>query len=212
MSKIIIAVAKGRILKEAIPLLRTIGIELDHHPDATRKLLIATNNPQILLIIVRASDVPTYVEYGSADIGITGRDVLLEQGNHNIYEPLDLKIATCKMVVAAPIELEAAQVDRRIRVATKYVNITHDYFFDQGKQVEIIKLYGSMELAPRLGLADQIVDLIDTGNTLKANNLFPLEEMMPISAQLIVNKASMRVKREIVQTMIKKFVDAIAEK
>lgn len=200
--KITIAIAKGRIFKEAIPLFKDAGIELVDDPDVTRKLILETNQDNIRIIIIRAADVPTYVEYGSADLGIVGKDVLMEYSGNGLYEPLDLKIACCKMVLAALKKTN--RTNRRSRVATKYVNITRNFFASQGKQVEIIKLYGSMELAPVLDLADQIVDLVDTGNTLKANGLVPIETITEISSRVVVNKASMKMKNNEIQSILNK--------
>jgi ATP phosphoribosyltransferase len=195
-----IAVSKGRILTEALPLLTELGIRPVEAPGQTRKLILETAKPGIKLVVVRATDVPTYVEYGAADLGIAGKDVLLEYGGKGLYEPVDLKIARCKMVLAGP--KKEAKLNRRLRVATKYIRTTRDYFASRGEQVEIIKLYGSMELAPLLGLADRIVDLMDTGNTLKANGLVPLETITGISSRLIVNTAAMKMKHELIKPII----------
>lgn len=197
-----IAVSKGRILSEALPLLARLGIKPVEGADQSRKLILETNQPQIKLIIVRATDVPTYVEYGAADMGIAGKDVLLEYNGNGVYEPLDLGIAQCRMVLAAP---QGKQIGNgRLRVATKYVNTTRRFFAGRGQQVEIIKLYGSMELAPVLGLADQIVDLVDTGNTLKANGLVPVETITRISSRVIVNKAAMKMKYRTIKALLGK--------
>lgn len=231
-SKITIAISKGRIFKDALPLLAALDIYPVEAPETTRKLILETNRPDVKIIIVRATDVPTYVEYGAADIGIAGKDVLLEYsvnasggnglGGYGLYEPLDLKIAQCKMVVAEPEKVEPGEIKPgetgnrehggRKRVATKYVNIARNYFASQGKQVEIIKLYGSMELAPVLGLADQIVDLVDTGNTLKANGLVVVETITDISSRLIVNKAAMKMKNNLIKPMIEKLTELVEEK
>ena len=200
-----IAISKGRILEECLPLLQAAGISAEEDPGKTRKLILKTSRQDLKLIIVRAADVPTYVEYGAADLGIAGKDVLLEYGGDGLYEPLDLGIARCRLMLAGPVK--ATPVNGRPRVATKYVNTTRRYFAEQGKQVEVLKLYGSMELAPLLGLADQIVDLVDTGNTLKANGLAPIELITEISSRLIVNKAAMKMKHE----AIKPLVDKLAE-
>ncbi len=202
-----IAVSKGRIFDEAMPLLAELDICPTEDPDDTRKLILETNQVNIKIIIVRAIDVPTYVEYGAADIGIAGKDVLLEYAGSGLYEPLDLKIAQCKMVLAEPKDSKIN--NDRLRVATKYVTTTRNYFLDQGKQVEIIKLYGSMELAPVLGLADQIVDLVDTGNTLKANGLIPIETIAEISSRLIVNKAAMKMKNDIIKPIVGKLSEIV---
>lgn len=231
-SNITIAISKGRIFKDALPLLAALDIYPVEAPETTRKLILETNRPDVKIIIVRATDVPTYVEYGAADIGIAGKDVLLEYcvnasggnglGGYGLYEPLDLKIAQCKMVVAEPEKVEPGEIKPgetgnrehggRKRVATKYVNIARNYFASQGKQVEIIKLYGSMELAPVLGLADQIVDLVDTGNTLKANGLVVVETITDISSRLIVNKAAMKMKNNLIKPMIEKLTELVEEK
>lgn len=200
-----IAVSKGRILSEALPLLARLGIKPREESDYSRKLILETNKPGIKLIIIRATDVPTYVEYGAADLGIAGKDVLLEYSGNGVYEPLDLGIAQCRMVLAAP--RKKYPVNGRLRVATKYVNTTRKFFAARGQQVEIIKLYGSMELAPVLGLADQIVDLVDTGNTLKANGLVPVETITAISSRVIVNKAAMKMKYR----TIKPFLDKLKQ-
>jgi ATP phosphoribosyltransferase len=207
--QITIAISKGRIFKEAIPLLQELDIKLAVDPDITRKLILDTNQDNIRIIIVRATDVPTYVEYGSADLGIVGKDVLMEYVGNGLYEPLDLNIARCKMVLAAPKKKKT--INGQPRIATKYVNTTRNYFANQGKQVEIIKLYGSMELAPVLDLADQIVDLVDTGNTLKANGLVPIETITEISSRVIVNKASMKMKHEVIKSILKKLAQVASK-
>ena len=204
-----IAVSKGRILTEAMPVLAKLDIVPVEDPARTRKLVLETNQSDVKIIIIRASDVPTYVEYGAADLGIAGKDVLMEYTGNGVYEPLDLQIALCKMVLAEPGKKKS--INGRLRVATKYVNTTRNYFAGQGKQVEIIKLYGSMELAPVLGLADQIVDLVDTGNTLKANGLVPVETIAEISSRVIVNKASMKMKYRMIKPLLKK-LGAVAGK
>ncbi len=209
---ITIAVSKGRIFKDAMPLLAALDIYPAEAPETTRKLILETNRPEVKIIIVRATDVPTYVEYGAADIGIAGKDVLLEYDGNGLYEPLDLKIAQCKMVVAELKNSKNEDKGGRKRVATKYVNIARNYFASQGKQVEIIKLYGSMELAPVLGLADQIVDLVDTGNTLKANGLVAVETITDISSRLIVNKGAMKMKNDLINPMIKKLTEVVEAK
>lgn len=204
-NKLTIALPKGRILKETLPLLARLGIVPEDDPDSSRKLILNTSQVGVKIIIIRATDVPTYVEYGAADVGIAGKDVLLEYDGDDLYEPLDLGIARCRLMLAGLAGNQ--KVDGRLRVATKYVNTARNYFAEQGKQVEIIKLYGSMELAPLLGLADQIVDLVDTGNTLKANGLVELQTIAEISSRLIVNKAAMKMKRDV----IKPFVQGLAE-
>ena len=192
-----IAISKGRILEEALPLLGEIGIRPTGDPSRSRKLILETGRPNIKLVIIRASDVPTYVAHGAADVGIAGKDVLLEADSGNMYEPLDLRIACCRLMLAGPTQ--PAPVNARLRIATKYVRTAQDYFAAQGRQVEIIKLYGSMELGPLLGLADQIIDLVDTGNTLKANGLVPLQLISEISSRLVVNKAAMKMKRSLLK-------------
>ncbi|MEN8204821.1 MAG: ATP phosphoribosyltransferase [Pseudomonadota bacterium] len=187
-----IALSKGRIFEETLPLLAAAGVEPVDDPETSRKLILDTNQADVKLVIIRAADVPTYVGYGAADMGVAGKDVLLEHGGEGLYEPLDLKIARCRLMVAGP---EAGKNGRgRLRIATKYVNSTRRFYADRQEQVEIIKLYGSMELAPLVGLADLIVDVVDTGNTLKANGLMPLEHIADISSRLVVNKASMKMK------------------
>ncbi len=200
-----IALSKGRIFKETLPLLKHAGIEPLDNPETSRKLILDTSQDDVKLVIIRTTDVPTYVQYGAADLGVAGKDVLLEHGGEGLYEPLDLKIARCRMMTAGP--KNAPAVNGRLRIATKYVNCARRYFAEQGQQVEIIKLYGSMELAPLVGLADRIVDLVDTGNTLKANGLEPLEHMADISSRLIVNKASMKMKHD----RVKAFIDVMTE-
>ncbi len=211
-NNITIAVSKGRIFEDAMPLLAALDIYPTEEPETTRKLILETNRHEVKIIIVRATDVPTYVEYGAADIGIAGKDVLLEYDGNGLYEPLDLKIAQCKMVVAELKNSKNEDKGGRKRVATKYVNIARNYFASQGKQVEIIKLYGSMELAPVLGLADQIVDLVDTGNTLKANGLVEVEIITDISSWLIVNKGAMKMKNDLIKPMIEKLAEVVKAK
>ncbi len=195
-----IALSKGRIFKETVPLLAQAGIEPVEDPETSRKLILDTNLPQVKLVIVRASDVPTYVEYGAADLGVAGKDVLLEHGGEGVYEPLDLCIARCRLMLAE--RPGAAVRPGRRRIATKYVNSARRYFAAKGEQVEIIKLYGSMELAPLVGLAEAIVDVVDTGNTLRANGLVPTEHIADISSRLIVNKASMKTKSRAIKDFI----------
>jgi ATP phosphoribosyltransferase len=196
-----IAVSKGRIFADALPLLAAAGITPLDDPKTSRKLILPTSRDDVQLVIIRATDVPTFVEYGAADLGITGKDVIIEHGAAGLYEPLDLGIAKCRMMTAARVD--APPIGRRVRVATKYVTIARNYFASLGVQAEIIKLYGSMELAPIVGLADYIVDLVDTGSTLKANGLEPKELIMPISSRLIVNKAAMKMKHQAIQALIK---------
>ena len=187
-----IALSKGRIFEETLPLLEQAGITPIDDPETSRKLILDTNQDDVKLVIIRAADVPTYVSYGAADVGVAGKDVLMEHGGNGLYEPLDLKIARCRLMVAGPCSGEIS--GKRLRIATKYVKCTQRYYADRQEQVEIIKLYGSMELAPLVGLADRIVDVVDTGNTLKANGLVPLEHIADISSRLVVNRASMKMK------------------
>jgi ATP phosphoribosyltransferase len=202
---ITLALAKGRIFEETLPLLTAAGIEPVEDAEASRKLILATRRPDLRLILVRAADVPTYVQYGAADLGVAGRDILAEHAGQGLYQPLDLGIAKCKMVVAAPEGFDYAAAVRkgaRLRVATKYILTAREHFAAKGVQVDLIRLYGSMELAPLVGLADAIVDLVDTGNTLKANRLRVVEEIMPVSSRLIVNPASLKLKRETLSPLI----------
>ncbi|HKJ94065.1 MAG TPA: ATP phosphoribosyltransferase [Gammaproteobacteria bacterium] len=204
-----IALSKGRILDETLPLLAAAGIEPAEDPASSRKLVLPTTRSDVRLVIVRATDVPTYVAYGGADVGVSGKDVLMEHGGQGLYEPLDLGIARCRLMVAgAP---GRSVDDGRPRVATKFVNITRRYFADRGQQVELIKLYGSMELAPLVGLADLIVDLVDTGGTLRANGLAPLEHIADISSRLVVNKASMKMKHRLIRPLIERLRDTVAQ-
>jgi ATP phosphoribosyltransferase len=203
-----IALSKGRILQDTLPLLAQAGIVPVEDPEKSRKLVIGTSRDDVRIVVVRATDVPTYVQYGGADIGVSGKDVLMEFGGNGLYEPLDLKIARCRLMVAG--EPDANRRPGRLRVATKFVNITRRYFAEQGRQVEVIKLYGSMELAPLVGMADLIVDLVDTGNTLRANGLAPLEHIADISARLIVNKAAMKMKHRRVRALIGLIAEAVA--
>ena len=208
MTMVTIALAKGRILEEAAPLLAAAGITPAEDPGVTRKLILATNRADVRLILVRAADVPTYVQYGAADLGIAGRDILLEHGGRGLYQPLDLGIAKCRLVVAVPEDFDYAGAVRRgarLRVATKYMQTAREHFAAKGMHVDLIKLYGSMELAPLVGLADAIVDLVDTGNTLKANRLVAVEDILAIASRLIVNPASMKLKRAAVVPLIEAF-------
>ena len=205
MSALTIALAKGRILDEALPLFALAGIVPVEHPDASRKLIIPTSRPGVSFVVVRPTDVPTYVQYGAADAGVAGKDVLLEHGGEGLYQPLDLGIGRCRLVVAAKRSYDwAGTVQRgaRIRVATKYVKTAREHFAVKGMHVDLIKLYGSMELAPLVGLADAIVDLVSTGNTLKANDLVAVEEIMPITARLVVNPGALKLKRVAMQPLI----------
>jgi ATP phosphoribosyltransferase len=205
-----IAVSKGRIYEEALPLLAEAGITPIDDPQKSRKLILATTRPDVQLVIIRATDVPTFVEYGAADLGIAGKDVLMEHGADSLYEPLDLGIAGCRLMTAARVD--APEIKGRIRVATKYVKTAQRYFADLGVQAEIIKLYGSMELAPLVGLADCIVDLVDTGNTLKANGLEPRELITNITSRLVVNKASMKMKHQAIQALIDQLEITLAQR
>jgi ATP phosphoribosyltransferase len=204
-----IAVSKGRIYEEALPLLAKAGITPIDDPNTCRKLILSTTREDVQLVIIRATDVPTFVEYGAADLGIAGKDVLIEHGAESLYEPLDLNIACCRLMTAA--HKDAPKQQGRIRVATKYVKIAQRYFADQGIQAEIIKLYGSMELAPLVGLADCIVDLVDTGNTLRANDLEPRDLIMNISSRLVVNKAAMKMKNQAIAALLIQFEQALAK-
>lgn len=204
-----IALSKGRIFKETLPLLAHAGIKPAEDPERSRKLILDTNRPGVKLVIIRAADVPTYVQYGAADLGVAGKDVLMEHGGNGLYEPLDLGIARCRLMVAGPVG-ERGEPER-LRIATKYTETTRRYYAEQGRQVEIIKLYGSMELGPLVGLSDRIVDLVDTGNTLKANGLEPLEPIADISSRLIVNRAAMKMKHTSVQAFIQEMEAAVAQ-
>jgi ATP phosphoribosyltransferase len=209
---ITLALAKGRIFDETAPLLARAGIRATEDPERSRKLILATERPDLRLILVRAADVATYVQYGAADLGVAGRDLLDEHGGQGLYQPLDLGIAKCRMVVAVPEGFDYAAAVRqgaRIRVATKYIGTAREHFAAKGVHVDLIKLYGSMELAPLVGLADAIVDLVDTGNTLKANRLRVVEEIMPVSSRLIVNPASLKLKREAIAPLIEAFRKAV---
>ena len=206
-SALTIALAKGRILDETLPLLARAGIEPLDDLSSSRKLVFSTNDPNINLVLIRSSDVPTYVQYGAADLGIAGKDVLAEHGGEGLYERVDLKIAPCKMMTAGFAERPLPRT--RLKVATKYPEITRRFFLEQGRQVELIKLYGSMELAPVVGLADIIVDLVQTGNTLKANGLTPLETIMDISSRLIVNRAALKMKNKAVRKLVERIEKAV---
>ncbi len=202
---IVIALSKGRIFKETLPLLRHVGIEPLDDPEKSRKLILDTNQPHIKLLILRASDVPTYVQYGAADLGVAGKDVLMEHGGEGLFELVDLRIAVCKLMVAGrPGCLDGR---KRLRVATKYTHSAERYFAEIGRQIELIKLYGSMELAPLVDLADCIVDVVDTGNTLRANGLEPLEHMAHISSRLIVNRAAQKLKHAGISDLVTRIDD-----
>lgn len=206
-----IAVSKGRILTEALPLLADAGIVPTEDPERSRRLILPTSQPGVQLVVIRAADVPTYVQYGAADLGITGKDVLLEHGGDGLYEPLDLEIARCRLMVAG-VAGAVRNGGARLRVATKYVGTTRRYFAGKCQQVEVIKLYGSMELAPLVGLADRIVDLVDTGGTLKANGLVPLEHIADISSRVVVNKASMKMKHDRVKALLRDLETAVTRR
>jgi ATP phosphoribosyltransferase len=209
---ITIALSKGRIFEETTPLLTAAGIVAAEDPETSRKLIIGTSRADVRIIVVRASDVPTYVQYGGADIGIAGKDVLLEHGGAGLYQPLDLDIAKCRMMVAVRAGFDyalAVKQGARLKVATKYLQVARTHFASKGVHVDLIKLYGSMELAPLVGLADAIVDLVSSGNTLRANNLVAVEEIMPISARLVVNQAALKLKRAMLQPVIDAFAGAL---
>ncbi len=208
---ITLALSKGRIYEDALPLMRAAGIEVLDDPETSRKLILRTSSPEVRVVLVRASDVPTYVQYGGADLGIVGKDVMLEHGGQGLYQPLDLRIACCRLSVAARDDFDYAAAVRqgsRIRVATKYTSCAREHFADKGVHVDLIKLYGSMELAPLTGLADAIVDLVSTGNTLKANHLVEVEKIIDISARLVVNQAALKLKREPIRRLIDAFATA----
>ncbi|MBP6115781.1 MAG: ATP phosphoribosyltransferase [Neisseriaceae bacterium] len=212
MTPLTIALSKGRIFEETLPLLAAAGIEPLENPEASRKLIINTNHEHIRLVIVRASDVPTYVQYGAADLGIAGKDVLIEHGGAGLYQPLDLNIAKCRMMVAVRNGFDyegASQAGSRLSVATKYPNIARDHFDAKGVHVDIIKLYGSMELGPLVGLSDAIVDLVSTGGTLKANDLAAVEHIIDISSRLVVNKAALKLKHRTIQPIIDAFAGVV---
>ncbi|OSI11174.1 MULTISPECIES: ATP phosphoribosyltransferase [Neisseria] len=213
-NQLTIALSKGRIFDETLPLLAAAGIVPLEEPGSSRKLIIGTNLPNVRLVIVRASDVPTYVQYGAADFGIAGKDVLIEHGGDGLYQPLDLQIAKCRMMVAVRKGFDyaaASQPGNRLRVATKYPDIAAEHFAGKGVHVDIIKLYGSMELAPLVGLSDAIVDLVSTGGTLKANNLEAVEHIVDISSRLVVNKAALKVKHALIQPIINAFAEAAGQ-
>ncbi|MEK8045400.1 MAG: ATP phosphoribosyltransferase [Burkholderiales bacterium PBB6] len=209
---ITLALSKGRIFEETLPLLAAAGIEVTEDPEKSRKLILATNRPDVRVVLVRATDVPTYVQYGGADLGVAGKDVLLEHGGEGLYQPLDLNIAKCRMSVAVRDDFDyqaAVRQGSRIRVATKYTTVARQHFADKGVHVDLIKLYGSMELAPLTGLADAIVDLVSTGKTLVANHLVEVEHIMEISSRLVVNQAALKLKRDTLRPMIDAFASAI---
>ena len=209
-SPLTIALTKGRILKETLPLLAQAGIEPLEDVSRSRKLIFETNRPNVRMIIIRGTDVPTYVRHGAADIGVVGKDVLLEHGAEGLYEPLDLGIARCRLMTAGPVGWKGGGA--RIRVASKFANITRRYFAEQGVHADVIKLYGAMELAPLMDLADLIVDIVDTGNTLRANGMEPLEEIASISSRLIVNKAAMRSRYDLISEVIERLSGVVQGK
>ena len=209
---ITLALSKGRIFDETLPLLAAAGIEVLEDPEKSRKLILPTNQPNVRVVLVRATDVPTYVEYGGADIGVTGKDTLIEHGGQGLYQPLDLRIAKCRVSVAVRNDFDyerAVKQGSRLKVATKYTSIARDFFASKGVHVDMVKLYGSMELAPLIGLADAIVDLVSTGNTLKANNLVEVERIMDISSYLVVNQAALKLKQAPLRRIIDAFASAI---
>ncbi len=219
---ITLALSKGRIFEETLPLLRAAGIQVLDDPEKSRKLILETNQPDVRVLVVRATDVPTYVQFGGADMGITGKDTLLEHGSDwggagngaGLYQPLDLDIAKCRISVAVRADFDYASAVRqgsRLKVATKYVAIAREFFANKGVHVDLIKLYGSMELAPLVGMADAIVDLVSTGNTLKANRLVEVEHIMDISSRLVVNQAALKLKREPMRKIIDAFASAVGK-
>lgn len=208
-----LALSKGRIFEETLPLLRAAGIEVTENPESSRKLILPTNNPLVRVIIVRASDVPTYVQYGAADFGVAGKDVLMEHGGEGLYQPVDLDIARCRLSVAVREGFDyesAVHQGARLRVVTKYVKTAREHFAAKGMHVDLIKLYGSMELGPLVGLADAIVDLVSTGGTLRANKLVEVEHIVDISSRLVVNQAALKLKREVLQPIVAAFEQASA--
>jgi ATP phosphoribosyltransferase len=210
---ITLALSKGRIFDETLPLLKVVGIEVLEDPETSRKLILPTNQTGVRVVLVRATDVPTYVEYGGADLGVTGKDTLIEHGGHGLYQPLDLQIAKCRMSVAVRADFDyatAVKSGSRLKVATKYTSIAREFFAQKGVHVDLIKLYGSMELAPLTGLADAIVDLVSTGSTLKANHLIEVERIMEISSRLVVNQASLKLKQEPIRAIIDAFASAVS--
>ena len=211
---ITLALSKGRIFEETLPLLAAAGITVSEDPEKSRKLILSTNRPDVRVVLVRATDVPTYVQYGGADLGVAGKDVLLEHGGEGLYQPLDLNIAKCRMSVAVRNDFDyatAVKQGSRISVATKYTTVARQHFADKGVHVDLIKLYGSMELAPLTGLADAIVDLVSTGSTLRANHLVEVERIMDISSRLVVNQAALKLKRDRLRPLIDAFASAIPQ-
>jgi ATP phosphoribosyltransferase len=213
MTMITLALSKGRIFDETLPLLAAAGIEVLEDPEKSRKLILPTNRPDVRVVLVRATDVPTYVEYGGADIGVTGKDTLIEHGGQGLYQPLDLQIAKCRVSVAVRSDFDyerAVKQGSRLKVATKYTSIARDFFATKGVHVDMVKLYGSMELAPLIGLSDAIVDLVSTGNTLRANHLVEVERIMDISSYLVVNQAALKLKQAPLRSIIDAFASATA--
>jgi ATP phosphoribosyltransferase len=209
---ITLALSKGRIFEETLPLLAAAGIVPTDDPESSRKLIISTNRPDVRLVIVRASDTPTYVQYGAADLGIAGKDVLLEHGGAGLYQPIDLNIARCRLSVAVPAGFDYEQAVRRgarLKVATKYLHTAREHFAAKGVHVDLIKLYGSMELAPLVGLADAIVDLVSSGGTLRANNLVEVEHIMDISSRLVINQAALKVKHDLLTPILEAIQGAV---
>lgn len=214
MTGITIALSKGRIFDDTAPLLKAAGVVALDNPETSRKLILATNRADVRLIIVRAADVPTYVQYGAADMGIAGKDVLIEHGGAGLYQPLNLNIARCRMMVAVHDDFDyesAVRQGARLRVATKYLHTAREHFAAKGMHVDLIKLYGSMELAPLVGLADAIVDLVSSGDTLRANHLKAVEEIMSVSARLVINQAALKLKRHTIQPMLEAFSAAVKQ-
>jgi len=210
---ITLALSKGRIFDETMPLLSAAGVEVLEHPETSRKLILPTNQEGLRVVLVRASDVPTYVQYGGADLGVTGLDTLIEHGGHGLYQPLDLQIAKCRMSVATPLGFDyegAVRQGSRFKIATKYLQIAKDFFATKGVHVDLVKLYGSMELAPLTGLADAIVDLVSTGSTLKANHLVEVERIMDISSHLVVNQAALKLKQSKLRPLLDAFERAVS--
>jgi len=210
---ITLALSKGRIFDETLPLLKAAGIEVLEDPETSRKLILSTNQTGVRVVLVRATDVPTYVEYGGAELGVTGKDTLIEHGGQGLYQPLDLQIAKCRMSVAVRADFDyatAVKSGSRLKVATKFTHLAREFFAQKGVHVDLIKLYGSMELAPLTGLADAIVDLVSTGSTLKANHLIEVERIMDISARLVVNQAALKLKQEPIRAIIDAFAKAVA--
>lgn len=209
---ITLALPKGRIFEQTLPLLRAAGIEVLENPAQSRKLILSTNQAHVTVLLVRASDVPTYVQCGGADMGVVGKDTLIEHGGQGLYQPLDLKIAACRMSVAVRHDFDYAGAVRqgaRLKIATKYTTIAREFFACKGMHVDLIKLYGSMELAPLTGLADAIVDLVSTGSTLRANHLVEVERIMDISARLVINQTALKLKHAVIRPLLRTFIEAV---